>query len=650
METLKNTLVPTIVDFTREYGHKAEQNGTEIFANACLTSKANLMEHLRKSAYWDEEQMAIILKSEYSRDFDSNLIDGFQGWLLMLTNQRAEKCPTNVIYKKLSEKRWYWKHQYNIYYYEGNDYDALLKQGEAFTEWLECCEEIRKIPGKNWCGSVVDYDLYEELDKIDTLKEIIGTLKERQSQFITEETEAIVHKRFPEAKCVVGQKCSKVINAIGKMLGLHAEPDWNREFAKVADGFNPLRYETYTIVSVNPLDFLTMSFGHSWASCQTIDIDNIRPDNGENHYHGMYCSGTTSLAEDEYTVVLYTVSSDYDNPTEMWKADKLRRCLFYISDNGEILGQSRVYPDGRDGGDAGIASQFRTIMQDIVAQCWNIPNMWTIRKSGSVNPFLKKDCEATYYADFQKYTDVNVSLNKEFSEFTPIYIGKAPICLCCGKKHSVTDRLTCKECAGIKQCAECGCDFDLDEDNYVYDEYTGNYYCSESCARDRDVHYIENADHWTSDPNTFCDWCNGLYYYDSECEVCANDGHKFYTEYNARCAGYIEVENQNGELVWMKKSHTFLHTDGNYYTYPENIDINALADDKGKEVHVGDFVMTIKEFDYNNHQLFPLYTIGKVEAIYEGDKLPYRVWAYGDYWYYSRDMFIVCEKREENNT
>lgn len=641
MEALK--IVNTIVDVANEYGHKAEQSGTEIFANACFESKANLTEHLRKSPYWDEEQMAIILKSEYSRDFDSYLIEGFRDWIDIVSDIRAAKCPANVMYCKLNEERRYWKYQYRRYY-GLSDYDALLKQGEAFTEWLECTDKIKKIPGENWHGNLVDYDFYKELRKINTLKEVIDALKRRRSQFITEETETIVHERFPEAKCVVGQKCSKVINAIGKMLGLHAEPNWNREFAKVADGFNPLKYETYTIVSVNPLDFLTMSFGHSWASCQTIDINNIRPNNGENHYHGMYCSGTTSLAEDEYTVVLYTVNSDYDNPTEMWRADKLRRCLFYISDNGEILGQSRVYPDGRDGGDAGIASQFRAIMQDIVAQCWDIPNIWTIRKGGDVCSFLKKDGGATYYPDFQKYFDVNVSLNKEFNEYPKIYIGKAPICLCCGKEHNVNDILTCKKCSGIVPCHACDCDIHLDDDEYIYDEYTGDYYCCESCARVWGVHYIENADHWTSNPNTFCDGYNGNYYYDTDCEVRTNDGHMFYTEFNATSAGYIEAQNQNDESVWVKKSRAYFHADSNYYTYPENI---KISNDGNKEVHIGDIVMTITEFDDRGHRLFPLYTIGEISAIYERDRLPYRIQTNDDYWYYSRNMFVVCEKEGE---
>lgn len=99
-------LVNTIVNVAKEYGHKAEQSGTEIFVNACLENKANLIEHLRKPPYWDEEQMAIILKSEYSRDFDSRLIDGFQDWLNIITNIRAEECPTNVLYHKLSEERY----------------------------------------------------------------------------------------------------------------------------------------------------------------------------------------------------------------------------------------------------------------------------------------------------------------------------------------------------------------------------------------------------------------------------------------------------------------------------------------------------------------------------------------------------------------
>lgn len=61
-----------------------------------------------------------------------------------------------------------------------------------------------------------------------------------------------------------------------------------------------------------------------------------------------------------------------------------------------------------------------------------------------------------------------------------------------------------------------------------------------------------------------------------------------------------------------------------------------------KEIKVGDKVRTLKDRDMEGCELFPIGTIGTITRI-DGDdyRLPYRVEANNDFWYYSRDMLEV---------
>ena len=120
-------------------------------------------------------------------------------------------------------------------------------------------------------------------------------------QYMSEETAEMFNGINPEFHARAGQKTSRMANKLCAYIGLNRLPDYNREFAKYADALNPLKITRYTVLSVNPLDYLTMSFGNSWASCHTIDKNNKR--GMPNSYEGMYSSGTISYMLDSPSMV-----------------------------------------------------------------------------------------------------------------------------------------------------------------------------------------------------------------------------------------------------------------------------------------------------------------------------------------------------------
>ncbi|MBO7713937.1 MAG: hypothetical protein J6S85_10235 [Methanobrevibacter sp.] len=65
-----------------------------------------------------------------------------------------------------------------------------------------------------------------------------------------------------------------------------------------------------------------------------------------------------------------------------------------------------------------------------------------------------------------------------------------------------------------------------------------------------------------------------------------------------------------------------------------------------ESIKVGTRVRTTKNEDFESNEVFPIGTIGVIEEINTLRKLPYKISANGDYWFYSRDMFEVIDNDE----
>ena len=573
------------------YDHEYTDEGVNEIDTVSFNNKTNLREHLSNSPYWDEKQQAIILKSEYSRDFDKTRINTFLDWLREVFSEMCQKTETNNEYERLSNELRYWRNRRFELGEAEPTYDVLLSRGEAYTEWLETKAKVRKIMdnARYAVGCYMSEEEYDVIDKYDKLDRVICCIRDIGEQLVSEGIKKIIEEKFPGVNCVVGQKCSKVVNAIAKLIGLSKHEEWNRKSAILFDGFNPLKYETYTIISINILDFLTMSFGKNWASCHTIDKHNYR--NGPGNYGGCYCGGTISYGADTSTVILYTVDREYDNVKEMWKADKIRRCVFYISECGNVIVQSRVYPDGRDGGEKGIAAQFRAIMQDVVAQCWDIPNVWTL-KTGTTNAcrYIRTQGGSSHYHDYECYEDVNVSVNKNTDcDNIRIPVGHAIICPVCGEEHSNSEYLVCDDCreehdVDDRECAYCHSWFSTYDDDAVQDEEDGEWYCCEDCAESHGVHYMSDADHWSSTEDYFIDNYDDRYYYTDNMAVETVDGNCYYTENHARCDGYVEAIDEYCDRVWISEDDAYWsEIEEEWYTY----DYDAEKAEENNDEEVG---------------------------------------------------------------
>ena len=394
------------------------------------------------------------------------------------------------------------------------DYERIInKRGaENFAEYLTSIDSLNKIlpliptemdeqRKRDGCGYLPD-DVYNFLLRL-------GQIAERT---ISDETANKINDMMPTVRAHTGEKTSRVINKICTYLGYTKFDDYNKEFAKYADSLSPVRITRHTILSVNPLDYLTMSFGNSWASCHTIDKSNKR--GMPNSYEGQYSSGTMSYMLDPTSMVFYTISSEF-NGQEYWNEPKVCRQMFHYGE--EKLIQGRLYPQSNDG-ESGEYTANRNVVQKIIADIYDFPNLWTVKKGVSaIKDYVIKD--GTHYPDYFHFDYCTISRQNGSENEDEIYIGAEPICVECGYTHSEEDCINCCSNPSLLTCADCGCDID-DEDAYYVD---GEYYCRDCvsyCERCGEYHRDE-AYYIDSEERYVCESCYDDYY--CRCEECGEN-------------------------------------------------------------------------------------------------------------------------------
>lgn len=335
----------------------------------------------------------------------------------------------------------------------------------AFRSWVlnrDNALAVREFMPEEMREYVIDNGLFLP-------SEIFGLLRgmeEYQSQYITAGQAGDFNKAYANINACEGQKLSRVMNKLLTYVGYNKLPDYNREFAKYADAINPLQITRHTILSVNPLDYLTMSFGNSWASCHTIDKTNKR--NMPNSYQGMYSSGTVSYMLDKPSMVFYTVDASY-NGNDFWNEPKICRQMFHWAE--EKLVQGRLYPQDNDGDDS-VYTPYREIVQKIMSEIFDMPNLWTVSK-GTCAASKYVNSNGTHYRDYENFSNCSLSRPKGSENEEYFTIGHMPICIKCGEEHSKDDNISC--CARKVTCANCGCVIDGDDDEIIWIE--GEPYC-----------------------------------------------------------------------------------------------------------------------------------------------------------------------------
>lgn len=455
--TERTYLLDAMVELLDEYDYDYTKSALNDIIDEWASQKATLIEAFKKHPNYVDGKFLIAFDYDYERGFDSGVFDRFMRYLEGLAYVCMDFLPADI---------------------------------------KEVCDR---------CGTLLPSQLYDFL--------IISLGKYITGRTITEETAKYLEEIIPQIHPHTGEKSSRVINRICTYLGYNKHPEYNREFAKFADGLSPLTIKRHTVLSINPLDYLTMSFGNSWASCHTIDKENRR--GMPNSYSGQYSSGTVSYMLDGSSMVFYTVDADY-NGNDYWTQPKINRQMFHYGE--DKLVQGRLYPqDNDDHGEE--YTPYRNIVQSIMSTIFDFPNLWSLKK-GSEAAKLYIQTKGTHYADYCYYDNCSLSRIKGNENEHFFIVGSQPICIHCGDRHGVSDNINC--CTSGRICDDCGCRIDDAEDEYWVGD---GCYCRDcvtwcevcDCYRcNEDMEWIEHENRYVCSScldryYTYCDHCHEYY-------------------------------------------------------------------------------------------------------------------------------------------
>lgn len=404
-------LVDDIMALLTKYNHDNTEEGVCSILDTYFINKIPLIEMLKKSDKYIGN-MRICLDVELERKNDNSELVSF-----------LSAFPENVEAKKAILK------YVDEYGKTLDDYvrtgvkrfkARALRYNSDIATKLSACHTNRDNFG---CDGATK----KSLGEFDNFLNIKNVFKRNAGSTITEETIGRLSVYRINARFAEGMKTSRAFNRVCSCYGVDKLPNYNRLFAQYSDMVSGLRRKVKFYISVNPLDYLTMSFGRSWSSCHTIDKENAR--GMGSGYHGAHCGGTMSYMLDKTSIITYV----HDHATEDHEEGKIYRNMFHYND-GTLI-QGRVYPQGNDGA-TDLYTEFRSIMQDELTKLMGL----------SANDWLRRTCDCggntesygVHYADYLRFDGCNVTYPREMPSAARnvVVIGHNRICPYCGREVS----------------------------------------------------------------------------------------------------------------------------------------------------------------------------------------------------------------------
>lgn len=608
IEQAKESIINQMVKLFQEYGHYATYYGCKTIVDEWFGNKKPLIDRFSTLPNWNAEKFYVVFDADYKRGFDSNAIQKFENFIMDLYEREIFFASECKVFGKTARER---QEQYNNMYEKSRQIINLYQDwaisrtdviaGKDYFGWklakLENNNDYdaaRRLSYDNWgSNGIATYDKAQYIVKngayfpieVDKTKRKLLSLfndillsSEVTTSTLTDEIAEKIKELFP-IRIGGGSTVMKALRRIFDLPEFKALRDWKTtelvewtdpvtgewrtreknvsletKISELGDAISPMTIKRHTIISLNPIDYLLMSNGHKWRSCHNIE-------------DGEWRTGTLSYMLDKTSVIFYTVDKDYDG-TEFEYQTKMQRNVFCISADGNTMIQNRQYPDGRDGGDMSLASQFRAVMQKVVSDAFDLPNYWTIKK-GKANCREWTLTYGTHYEDYIQYNDGSVSFR---NGYTPsiVSIGHDPIDPDNGEEHSETDDFNGSSGSGDATCAYCDGRYDSYYED-IYCEDNGNHYCCESCANNDGVYLCDDG-YWHDSDNCYRDNYDDRYYAGEPC-VETEDGNCYSSYDHAYDDGYRET----ADGYWYSECYMFQdsYTDEWYHENDMEVDIDC---------------------------------------------------------------------------
>ena len=308
-----------------------------------------------------------------------------------------------------------------------------------------------------------------------------------------------------------GQKTSRLVQKMisSWLPSILSDESFRLNYGQWSESISATK-ELYTFcLSVNPADYMLMSHGHKWSSCQTIQPGLVP--NGEN-YRGAYKAGAISYMNDAFSAIAYTVKqgeqADIDTPF----SPKLNRQVCFISPESARVSLSRIYPAAQD---SPFYDLFEKSVTEILSECFQLEAVtWE-----SDHDIRIRQEDSMHYPDYDNFSScIRHRKHKAVDSWSlSFHAGGSCYCLSCGDnliRHE--SYLECEECNDdgyvCTECGDRGGENDMylrpDEDGHLCDSCYNEYvvscsYCGEDMWSDSDcVHRGADGDYY----------CEGCFY------------------------------------------------------------------------------------------------------------------------------------------
>ena len=404
------------LDWCEIYGPREEREGLIKDIEMSIEAKQWLFEIFSRCEGWNGKGQ-VVLPVSFERPISESEIDRFSEFLRyyqrnMLEEIVVEESGYKGTYRELKKIRSTYE-DYKLYTgYINVDPAEISIKGKSIPQYkfeisvlTDIISGFRRRTDCKLIGS--KYVTKESAEEYKTAKKVRDIILSNDNQFITDEGVIQDIRDTFGVRVSSGVKTTRAVLKILKVTKLYkeivkdedGEREFNRAYSRYCDAVNPLSIKKWTVISVNFVDYLTMSYGKGWTSC-------LNPDKRQRITAGMWANGCNSrrvldYALDPSTIVFYTIDSDYDGD-DFELQPKETRQLFHF--NGSRLIQSRLYPQGDDSR-AHMYPQYREIIERILCEGMDVPNLWSAPTKGTISEYDGIAHVAYDYSDYGDYID-----------------------------------------------------------------------------------------------------------------------------------------------------------------------------------------------------------------------------------------------------
>ncbi len=395
-------LVDDMMELLMENGHRCSEHGVCVLLDTYFTNKEPLIKLFMTSKHYIGD-MRIAVEKEFDRQIDANQICNFFCFI-------GEKLHTDEMLEFKDNKG---KTMFD-YLQTGKKVLTIAELTDANSKEKKFAK-IQRFNAND--GSTTDS--YE--------KRLIFHRYMNYFQSTPRSVMPIDYQSTANAPLLKkGTKMSRAFNKVCTYYGvdkLHPETvdgktvyPYNKVFAEYADMVSDLKRKMQFIISLNPLDYLTMSNGVNWRSCHNI-------------LNGCYKAGTISYMLDTTSIITFVVQEIND---DIHKIPKVYRQMYHYKDN--LFVQSRLYPQGNDGA-TDLYEKFRGFMIKEFSNLLGVNGEWTY-KNGYGYCTNHINSVGKHYPDYKYNGDTGIfyPTSKESDiQNLKMTVGHGTICANCGR-------------------------------------------------------------------------------------------------------------------------------------------------------------------------------------------------------------------------